>query len=152
MKNEQNDLDSIEAGMLALHKTVYQHRGWEDIQARAGITMDRASAALLKVVAQCDKQGCRMQQIAQTLGIEAPSVTRTAQELEHAGLIKRQTDPDDKRASHVSLTKKGEQQLAKLHKARRERLEQALHGWPKSERQQFGKLLQRYAKDISETY
>jgi DNA-binding MarR family transcriptional regulator len=93
-----------------------------------------------------------MHDIARVLGIEAPSVTRTVQELEQAGLIKRRPDPEDKRASHVSLTKKGGQQLAKLQKARRERLSQALKQWSISERRQLAELLQRLAKDISETF
>jgi DNA-binding MarR family transcriptional regulator len=74
------------------------------------------------------------------------------QELEHAGLVMRQTDPDDKRASRISLTKAGQQQLAKLQKARRERLTEALQGWTKTERQQMGALLQRLAQDIAKTY
>jgi DNA-binding MarR family transcriptional regulator len=152
MSDDQRDLEAIEAGLLALHKTNFQHRAWDDIQARAGISMDRASALLLKVVAQCDKTPCRMQDIAKLLGIEAPSVTRTVQELEHAGLVMRQTDPDDKRASRISLTKAGQQQLAKLQKARRERLTEALQGWTKTERQQMGALLQRLAQDIAKTY
>jgi DNA-binding MarR family transcriptional regulator len=148
----QDDLEAIEAGLIALHKTNVQHRAWDDIQMRAGVTIDRASALLLKVVAQCDGPHCRMHDIARVLGIEAPSVTRTVQELEQAGLIKRRPDPEDKRASHVSLTKKGGQQLAKLQKARRERLSQALKQWSISERRQLAELLQRLAKDISETF
>lgn len=152
MKHDSDYLDSIEVGLLALHKSTFQHRAWDDVQVRAGVTMDRASAVLLKVVSQTEKSPCRMQDIARTLGIEAPSVTRTVQDLEHTGLIKRQADPDDKRASCVTLTKKGQQQLAKLQDARHERLAQALREWPKAEQKQLGGLLQRLAKDIAETY
>jgi DNA-binding MarR family transcriptional regulator len=151
VKDTEPDLEAIEAGLLALHKANFQHRSWEDIQVRAGLSIDRASAILLKVVAQCDKTPCRMQDIAKLLGIEAPSVTRTVQDLEHAGLVTRQTDPQDKRASHVVLTAKGRQQLARLQKARRERLSQALHTWTPAQRKQLGAMLQRLAKNIAET-
>lgn len=152
MKNKANDLDDIETGLIALHQAMFQHRSWEDLQKRAGITMDRSSATLLKVVAYCGKSPCRMQDIAQKLGIEAPSVTRTVQELEAAGLIKRTADKTDRRASNVSLTKKGEQQLAKMQKARHQRLAQALSEWSTHDRQQFGLLLQRFADELSKTY
>jgi DNA-binding MarR family transcriptional regulator len=93
-----------------------------------------------------------MQYIAKSLGIEAPSVTRTVQDLEQRGLIQRQTDPEDKRATQVTLTNKGQQQLAKLQRARRERLAEALHAWPKAEQKRLGALLQKLAEDISKTY
>jgi DNA-binding MarR family transcriptional regulator len=151
VKNSPKDLDAIEAGLMAMHKVNFQHRAWEDMQARAGVNLDRASAMLLKVVSHCEKSNCRMQDIAKQLGIEAPSVTRTVQELERTGLVTRKADPEDKRASLISLTKKGEQQIAKLHKARRERLAEALHAWSPDERRQLGESLQRLAKDIAET-
>lgn len=147
--SKSSDFDEIEAGLIALHKSTFQHRAWETIQQRAGISLERANATLLKVVAFCDKQPCRMQDIAKTLGIEAPSVTRTVQELEAAGLLQRMPDANDKRAFNVSLTTKGEQQLAKLQAARRAHLAEALSAWSKDERDQFGKLLQRFAHDIT---
>lgn len=152
MKNDPSNFDAIEAGLMALYKSNYQHRAWDDIQSRAGVSIDRASAILLKVVSKCDTSHCRMQDIAKVLGIEAPSVTRTVQELEQAGLVTRRTDPNDKRASQVTLTKQGEQQLAKLQRARRERLSHALKDWTKDERRQLGQLLQQLAKDLEETY
>lgn len=153
MANRGSELDAIEAGILALHKVAFQHRAWEELQQRAGITLERANATLLKVVAMCSEshQPCRMQYIADRLGIEAPSVTRTVQELEAAGLISRQPDEQDKRAMNVSLTKKGEKQLAKLQAARRERLAEALSDWTARDRKVFGELLSRFAHDLTHT-
>ena len=148
MKNEGNNLDAIEAGLLALHRVTFQHQAWEAIQRRAGITLDRADATLLKVLDKCE-QPCRMQTIARHLGIEAPSVTRTVQRLEEAGLISRHPDPEDGRASNLSLTKMGTAQLNKLHRARQERLRTATADWTNAERQQLGTLLQRLADDLS---
>ena len=147
MREAHDELDAIESGLIALHKAAFQHQAWEDIQRRAGIDMDRASATLLKVVSKCDKP-CRMQTIAEQLGIEAPSVTRTAQQLEAAGLLARTPDPEDGRASNLSVTSAGKSELAKLHKARRERLASATQTWTKQERAQLGSLLQRLADGI----
>lgn len=152
MSKHIDELEVIESALIALHKTNYHHRVWEEIQARAGVSLDRSGALLLKVVSHCNRNACRMQDIAKFLGIEAPSVTRTVQDLEHAGLLRRKTDPNDKRASLVALTAKGRRQLEKIHQARHDRLSTALQEWPKEEQQQLGALLQRFADDLANVY
>src|SRR6185312_779334 len=45
--------------------------------------------------------------LAHVLGIEGPTLVRKIHALEHAGLVARADDPDDKRATRIVLTKKG---------------------------------------------
>lgn len=146
--SEQHDVAAIEEGLIALHRASFQHKAWEELQRTAGVTLDRAGAALLKTVAHSDTNQCRMHDIAQRLGIEAPSVTRKVQELEQEGLVTRSVDPHDRRVSQVQLTRKGQQRLQKLQEARRQRLIQVLQHWPASERQTLAKLLQKFADDL----
>lgn len=145
MRDVDRDLDAIEAALLALHHSTLQHRAWEQIQAKAGVKLERANAALLKAVLRHGNQPCRMQDIAQQLGVEAPSVTRTVQELERDKLVRRQPDPQDRRVSHVVVTAAGKARMAKLHRARRQQMSQALGNWSASDRQQLARLLQRLA-------
>lgn len=139
------ELDAIEAALVALYRSSFQHRAWEDIQELAGISLDRSSASLLKVVHGCGQASCRIQDIARFLGIEAPSVSRTVQELEQNGLLERTSDPTDRRASNIILTEAGQQQLAKLQAAKRSRLKSALHDWSANDRHELARLLHQLA-------
>lgn len=143
------ELDAIEAALVALYRASFQHRAWEDTQQRSGVTLDRSSASLLKVVQSCGQKNCRMQDIARFLGIEAPSVSRTVQELEHNGLIKRHPDASDRRATNILLTEAGLQQLAKLQSAKRDRLKTALHNWTADDRHDLARLLNQLAETFT---
>jgi DNA-binding MarR family transcriptional regulator len=140
------ELDAIETALVALYRASFQHRAWEDIQQRAGLNLDKSSASLLKVVKACGPSQCRIQDIAAVLGIEAPSVSRTVQDLERDGLLTRRPDDSDRRASQVTLTKAGAQQLAKLQAAKRGRLNAALHDWSVEDRQALARLLHQLAE------
>jgi MarR family transcriptional regulator, transcriptional regulator for hemolysin len=47
-------------------------------------------------------------ELARSLGIEGPTLTRHLDSLERAGLVERRRDPSDRRAVQVELTKAGE--------------------------------------------
>jgi DNA-binding MarR family transcriptional regulator len=150
MPISSSELDAIEAALAALHRASYQHRAWEDLCRDAGITLDRASATLLKTIAHCPKGQCRMQDAARILGIEAPSVSRTVHDLENAGLLQRQQDAQDKRVYNLSVTKAGSAQLNKLRKARRAKLSQVFESWTTKERHEIAKLLQKFSDQIGQ--
>src|SRR5437764_4382175 len=48
------------------------------------------------------------QELARSLGIEGPTLTRHLDALERAGLVERRRDPNDRRAIQVELTNAGE--------------------------------------------
>lgn len=150
MSDSRDDLQKIEEGMLALHRVSFQPKSWALLQQQAGITLDRADAALLKAVLHCDAQPCRMQDIAQYLGIEAPSVTRKVQDLESRGLLGRRTDPEDKRASIIHVTKDGMTAIRKLQKARMQQLASAMRDWSSHDRREFARLFQQLADNLQQ--
>lgn len=140
MKNEDVITD-IESGLITLHRAFFQHKGWEQLKQEAGVELDRPEAALLKTLAMCETGSCRVQQVASYLGIEAPSVSRTAQQLEQAGLVSKHPDAEDGRASNLKLTAKGRRQLDKLLKVRRARLQQLVAGWSTEDKRRLAELL-----------
>lgn len=146
------DFEELENSLSALAHAAFHHKAWEDVQRRAGVTLERSQVALLKCVLKHPGNSCRLQHIAQALGIEAPSVSRTAQLLEADGLLRRKIDATDKRASIITLTAKGERQLAKLQQARRDRLAEAMQQWSQSDRQKLTRLLDQLSDDITKTY
>jgi MarR family transcriptional regulator, transcriptional regulator for hemolysin len=54
------------------------------------------------------------QELARSLGIEGPTLTRHLDSLERAGLVERRRDPSDRRAVQVELTKAGESLHSRL--------------------------------------
>ena len=146
------EIEAIETALADLHKAMYQHRAWEEIRQQTGISLDRASATLLKTVAHCQDGHCRMQDVARILGIEAPSVSRTVQELEQANFIERIQDTEDRRAFNLTLTTAGKAELHKLHKARRARLTKLFASWSTQDRHDLARLLSKFGTDLASSY
>ena len=53
------------------------------------------------------KQGVTQQELANSLGIEMPSLTRTVKQLEQQAIIVRRVDIDDKRSRKIYFTEQG---------------------------------------------
>ncbi len=150
MPKDMPEFEVIEEAMLAFHRASFKHKTWEILRERSGVNLDRSGAALLKAILHCPNVNCRMQDIASYLGIEAPSVTRKVQELESQGLVSRNTDPDDKRASLITITKAGRASVKKLQQARLEQLAIAMRKWPADERSEFARLFKKLADDLGD--
>ena len=59
-------------------------------------------------------QGCTQQELANSLGIEMPSLTRTIKQLELQEIIARKADAEDKRSKRLYFTEQGLQLLDTL--------------------------------------
>jgi DNA-binding MarR family transcriptional regulator len=147
--SQDETLNQIESGLTALHRAFFQHKSWEELQRESGVSLERPEAALLKVLAMHEHGSCRMQQIAAYLGIEAPSVTRTAQQLEEYGLVKKQPDRHDRRAMQVRMTNRGRQQLRRLQQYRHTQLAEVFKRWSPEDRNKFADYLRRLADDLA---
>ena len=88
-------------------------------------------------------QGCRIQDIADGLGITPPTVSVAIRRLEEAGWLARKPDPEDGRASIISLTGKSIKTMKKVMEAQREGIRQFFIGLDKEERQQLVSLLEK---------
>jgi DNA-binding MarR family transcriptional regulator len=146
-----NDADALGDALTYLSRVLTRPRTWEEITKRAGVALDRPSVAILHALMQCsnEKVNCNLQDLAQHLGIEAPSVSRKVQELEQAGLVVRKQDPADRRIVVLHASAKGRKMLERIQKAKRDGMARLLSDWPVSDRKYFTKLLQRLATDIN---
>src|SRR5215469_235965 len=68
--------------------------------------------------------------LAEHIGIDRSGTSRYADRLEAAGLIKRTTDPLDRRATLLSLTPKGARVIDKLNAVLTAHLRSLAEGWP----------------------
>jgi DNA-binding MarR family transcriptional regulator len=151
MPNKDNDLDDIDASLIALFRAMFHHRAWQHMQHAAHLDLERADATLLKAVAH-SAQPCRLQDVARHLGIEAPSVSRTVSQLEQRRLLRRHSDAHDRRASNLAVTPRGQAMLKRLQQAKRQSLQHAVADWPSEERHELARLLHKLSAAYEQTY
>src|SRR6476659_8079711 len=108
-------------------------------QKQPGDAVDFSAFPILKLLSH---QGpMRVSVLAQVLGLDASTVSRHAKQLEDRGLLERTDDPDDRRASRMTVSTAGTECLAKGFEARRGVISHALDGWTDEERETLRGLL-----------
>jgi DNA-binding MarR family transcriptional regulator len=131
--------DAVTGLMMALGRRMRQRQ--------PGDAIDFAAFPVLKVLSHHGPM--RLSSLAQTLQLDASTVSRHARQLEDRGLIERTEDPDDRRASRVTVSAHGEQCLAQGLAARHQVIAQALSGWSEQERETLRTLLHRLVLDLT---
>jgi DNA-binding MarR family transcriptional regulator len=144
-----DDLDTLEEALGYLGRAFSRPKIWQDIQRTAKIDIDRPSAHLLKVLSD-QPAGCRLQELANKIGVEAPSVSRAVQRLERDKFIVRITDQADRRATHLRLTARGVKTLASLREAKREHFRNLFQSWGANDRKQLVQSLHKLARQAAE--
>jgi DNA-binding MarR family transcriptional regulator len=95
--------------------------------------MEPAAYGLLSVIR---RQGpIRLTELASSIGVGKPSVSRQIAFLESLGLVSKEADPLDGRAQSIRLTPMGEEKMHQVQDARREVFRERLAEWPPEELQ-----------------
>ncbi|MHA7189278.1 MarR family winged helix-turn-helix transcriptional regulator [Arthrobacter sp. MDT2-16] len=93
----------------------------------------------------------RATDIATSIGVGKPSVSRQLAGLERLGLVSRQLDPSDARSQRVLLTPLGQQQLTAAQTGRRSAFTALMRSWNPEDVEKLGLLIARlnstYTKD-----
>ena len=89
-------------------------------------------------------------QLAQRIGVETPTVTRAAQRMEAAGLVRRVPDQEDARLVRVYLTERGREVQRLLPALLRAATEEVLAGLTQEERTELLRLLKHVQKNLLE--
>ena len=110
--------------------------------ASGEVDLDRSAYGIMCRLA--DEGPQRLGSLAQAFGLDPSTITRQVQALEQAGLAQRATDAADRRASILDLSPDGREVLARTREHRRARFDAALGGWSAKERQEFGRLLEKF--------
>jgi DNA-binding MarR family transcriptional regulator len=143
----QGTIDQIQAAFQVVAGSITQVRGHERLLAVAGVRLDRAGCALLYKL-HLYGDGLRVTDLAELLGVDAPTVTRKIQQLEREKLVARQADPDDGRATRIMLTEAGRRTLQRVLDARREWYDRLVDGWDDAELATFATLLGKFASAL----
>ncbi|MET9361624.1 MarR family transcriptional regulator [Streptomyces sp. NPDC006632] len=85
--------------------------------------------------------------LAPDVGLDRSGVTRRATRLETAGLVRREPDPADRRATLLALTDEGEHTVAALRRRLSAHIEAGLASWPPGEAAAFARSLQRFVAE-----
>jgi DNA-binding MarR family transcriptional regulator len=95
------------------------------------------------------RSGCRLKDLATTLGLDASTVSREVAHLIAIGLVERRADPADGRAARLALTLEGHRQLELLRAAVRTRLADAVRSWETADVEAFADALNRFADGLA---
>jgi DNA-binding MarR family transcriptional regulator len=140
-------VDRFDEVLQTVARSTTQVRLHERLLRLAGLRLDRAGATLLyKLSVQGDS--LRVTDLAEILGVDCPTVTRKVQQLERDGMVVRQTDPDDRRASRIRLTPAGRKTIERVRRARRAWLEQLFTEWDDDDLSTLADLLCRFAESL----
>ncbi|MEO7259904.1 MAG: MarR family transcriptional regulator [Jatrophihabitantaceae bacterium] len=121
-----------EFGTLMMHVIRYKHQV-------GGDRLDRMALMVLGTLAYCGPS--RLTTVAERTGLDPSTVSRQVADLEKAGLLARDTDPEDRRAILLEATAEGEQVLDRLTRGRRRRVQRLLSDWEPEDIVTFGRLL-----------
>lgn len=134
----------IRTAFWTVARSMGQVRVHERLVRAAGVRVDRAGGNLLYMLhAQGDS--LRVTGLADLLGVDAPTVTRKVQQLEREGMVARQADAQDRRATRIRLTPSGGRALEQIMRARREWFDHLLEGWEEGDLAIFATMLERFA-------
>jgi DNA-binding MarR family transcriptional regulator len=103
--------------------------------------LDRASIPLLAALEE--KDYARPSELAAALELDPSTVSRQLAHLERLGLAERSADQVDGRASRISLTPRGRQNLSTVRDSRAELLEGVFADWAEGDQRHLNVLLDR---------
>lgn len=86
-------------------------------------------------------EGCTQSDLANTMGIEQPSLIRTLNQLESSGFIERRESPEDARCKTLWFTEEGHSQLKNMQKIADEGRSQLLDGLTSEQRKTLDQAL-----------
>jgi DNA-binding MarR family transcriptional regulator len=140
-------IGEIESALHSLFRSLKQVRLHEFLLAEARVDAGQAGLAVLYVL-HAEGSSLRLTDLAERLRIDAPAVTRKAQQLERSGLVSRARDREDARATRLQLTGAGCRTINRFLVARRKWLTSLLAGWPEAEQVEFARLLRQFTSDV----
>jgi DNA-binding MarR family transcriptional regulator len=143
-------IGDIESALNSLLRSLKQTKLHEYLLTKAGVDVDRAGTALLYVL-YTEGTCLRVTDLAEQLQIEAPAVTRKAQQLEQSGLVSRAPDPNDGRATLLQLTARGRRAINRILAVRRDWLTTLLADWPEASRVECARILCLLTNNINQS-
>lgn len=136
----------LEAALAQLVRRANTPRVQERLAHRAGVTLDRALYVTIARIG--DGETIRLTDLANELGVDVSTSSRQVRALEDQGLIHRESDDRDRRVAMLALTDDGRSLLHGVRAARVDALAQVVDGWPDTDIDRLGELVERLVADL----
>jgi DNA-binding MarR family transcriptional regulator len=117
------------------------HRNLANALLRERLELHAGQEMFLNFLAK--NEGISQSELAQTLCVEAPTLTRTVQRMGQAGMVERRNDPEDARVTRLYLTPQGQETQRRVEAVWRELEEQTIGQMAPDEVEVFRRLLNR---------
>lgn len=115
--------------------------------ASGEVELERSTYGILCLL---DDEGPqRLGAIAHAFRLDPSTITRQVQAVVRLGLAEKTVDPNDRRASVLSLTDYGTTSIAEARGHRREMLDRLLASWTADEREEFQRSLTRFNDTVT---
>ena len=134
----------IERQLTLLQRRVQHMHGTPE-----GVDLDRSGYGIMSRIEDSGPQ--RLSALAHAFGLDPSTITRQVQALETSGLLQRNRDPQDRRASLLELTETGHDVLGSTRTLRLQRLGDAIDSWSVEEQTTFGRLLEDFNDAVGRT-
>jgi DNA-binding MarR family transcriptional regulator len=136
------DVAAVADNVIALLRSFNKARA--RMLAAAAHDVEWSAHVLLKCIASEGR--LRASEVADLLRSDPSTVSRQVATLVKDGLIERQADPADGRASLLVLTPEADAVLAEHDRIRLDHFAQLLDGWSETELRRFAAMLQRFTE------
>jgi DNA-binding MarR family transcriptional regulator len=141
-----DQVGAVEAAITDLFRLAGSRRLHRARQQRSGTELSRSGWEFLRRVD--DLGPIRVSRLAELLDLSLPVTSRALQRLQDEGLVARQPDPTDGRASRFVATARGRQARASIQAAMHDELSTVLSSWPAEDRRLLADLLPRLVYDM----
>ncbi|MFI5776498.1 MarR family winged helix-turn-helix transcriptional regulator [Nocardia sp. NPDC051570] len=118
---------------------------YAELTAGVDPAVDAATYPVLSALARWGPRSAAA--LATEIGLDRSVTSRHATRLERAGLVLRSPDPDDARATLLSLTEDGQRAIAAMRGRLARRLDRHLADWPEAEARAFAAALTRFVRE-----
>jgi DNA-binding MarR family transcriptional regulator len=141
-----DQVGAVEGAITDLFRLAGSRRLHRARQERSGTELSRSGWEFLRRVD--DLGPIRVSQLAGLLDLSLPVTSRALQRLQDEGLVARQPDPRDGRASRFVATARGREARRNIQDAMHDELATVLSSWPEADRQLLADLLPRLVADM----
>ena len=139
---------ATDPGMDVADQIIHLVRSWTFLKAKMTSTVDPELSSLFLIGRLVKNGPTRAKDLAEATCADQSTVSRQVAALVKAGLVERQADPDDGRASILVPTALGVERMNKHFANRGRALAPLLADWSDHERNQFVDLLGRFNANL----
>ncbi|MFJ1705922.1 MarR family winged helix-turn-helix transcriptional regulator [Kitasatospora sp. NPDC088346] len=136
--------DIADALGVLLRRSTREHL-YAHLTEGLGEAVDELTYPVLSGLARTGR--CSATDLGREVSLDRSTVTRRADRLEHAGLLRREPDPADGRATLLDLTPAGHRIVAATRQRLAATIEASVASWPPDEAQAFARQLRRFVDE-----